>query len=51
MAKNTKEQVSPREANRRFEATLRGALKTPPKPLKSVIPKRSKPQRKSRGKN
>ena len=27
---------SPEEAKRRFEATLRGALKTPPMPLKSA---------------
>lgn len=39
---------SEREAQRRFEATLRGAIKTPPKPLSEIAPKQAKPARKNR---
>lgn len=46
MAKNP-DQYSDKEAKARFEAALRGGLKTPPKPLKSVTPKRQKAQRKA----
>ena len=35
------EQFSAKEAKARFEAALRGGLSTPPKPLKSMTPKRS----------
>ena len=35
-------QFSKAESKRRFEAALRGALTTPPKPLKDIAPKRSK---------
>jgi hypothetical protein len=37
-----------KEAQRRFEAALRGGLNTPPKPLKAVVGKRAKlrPKRK-----
>jgi hypothetical protein len=34
MTKNPSEQFDEREAQQRFEAALRGALKTPAKPLK-----------------
>jgi hypothetical protein len=40
------DQYSKKEAAQRFEAVLRGALSTPPKPLKDVPKKRAKPQRK-----
>jgi hypothetical protein len=33
---------SEREAQRRFKKVLRGALSTPPKPLKSIPPKEKK---------
>jgi len=36
---------SDKEAKARFEAALRGGLSTPPKPLKSMTPKRQKAQR------
>jgi hypothetical protein len=39
-AKDREEQFGKRKAKERFEQTLRGALSTPPKPLKKV-PKRS----------
>lgn len=45
MGKND-EQFSEATTQRRFEALVRSALKTPPKPLKSMTPKRSKAQRK-----
>ena len=34
MAKSSVDEFSEKEAQERFEAALRGALKTPPKPLK-----------------
>ncbi len=40
-----KEKYSAREAKRRFEAALRGGLSTPPKPLKSMTPKRKRAKR------
>jgi hypothetical protein len=43
MAQN-KDQYSDKEAKARFEAALRGGLSTPPKPLKSMTPKRKKAQ-------
>jgi hypothetical protein len=44
MAKEPGDQYSDKEAKARFEAALRGGLKTPPKPLKSMTPKRKKAQ-------
>jgi hypothetical protein len=40
------EQYSDEEAQQRFQAALKGALNTPPKPLKSMTPKRGKAQSK-----
>ena len=40
MTKETDEKFGRQEARERFERTLRGALKTPPKPLKDVQGKR-----------
>jgi hypothetical protein len=49
MASNPKDkEFSDREARERFERTLRGALSTPPKPLKDVPKKRDESQRKGR---
>jgi len=45
MAKGSDDQYGPREAKRRFEAALRGGLSTPPRPLKEVSPKPTKPKR------
>jgi len=45
MAKRPDEQFSKQEAERRFEAALRGAFKAPPMPMKSMARKRAKPQR------
>ena len=42
MAKRANEQFSRQEAERRFEAALRGAFKTPPMPMKGIAPKRAK---------
>ena len=39
-ANSDSEKYSDREAKQRFDQALRGALKTPPKPLKDVKPKR-----------
>jgi hypothetical protein len=44
------DKYSDKEAKRRFEAALRGGLNTPPKPLKSMTPKRSSKQSASRKK-
>jgi hypothetical protein len=41
------DEYSDEEAAARFEAALKGALNTPPKPLKSMTPKRDKPQSES----
>jgi hypothetical protein len=40
------EQYSAKETERRVKAAVHGAFNTPPKPLKSMTPKPSKPQRK-----
>jgi hypothetical protein len=37
-------QYSKAETERRYKAALQGAFKTPPKPLKSMTPKRPKAQ-------
>jgi hypothetical protein len=42
MAKSPNEQFSKQEAERRFEAALRGAFKTTPMPMKSIASKRRK---------
>jgi hypothetical protein len=39
------EQYSEQEAQKRFMGSLKAALNTPPKPLKSMTPKRPKTQR------
>jgi hypothetical protein len=47
MAKDSKETFDEKEAQERFEAALRGALKTPHKPLKTKkAVKKSKPKKK-----
>ncbi|MEA2951807.1 MAG: hypothetical protein QOJ96_1327 [Alphaproteobacteria bacterium] len=47
MTKSTdNENYSEKEAQRRFMASLKAAVTTPPKPLKSMTPKRPKKQRK-----
>jgi hypothetical protein len=43
------EKFSEKEAQARFEAALRGALKTPPKPLKEKPKARDEKDRQSRG--
>jgi hypothetical protein len=45
--KQTANEYEKEEAQRRFEAALRGGLSTPPKPLKRMTPKCSKAQRDS----
>jgi hypothetical protein len=45
MAKES-DQYSEREANRRFMASLKAAVNTPPKPLKDIPKTRDKTQRK-----
>jgi hypothetical protein len=42
--KSSDETYGEKEAKARFEAALRGGLSTPPKPLKSMTPKRKKAQ-------
>ena len=42
MTKRPNDQFSRQEAERRFEAALRGAFKTPPMPMKSGASKRRK---------
>jgi len=44
------QKYSEEEAQRRFMASLKAAVNTPPKPLKSMTPKRAKPQSKKRKK-
>jgi hypothetical protein len=44
------EQYSNKEASRRFEAALRGAFNTPPKPMKEISRTRPKAKRKPRKK-
>jgi hypothetical protein len=46
-SKPSKDSYSKAETARRVEAALRAALNTPPQPLKSMTPKRSKAQRDS----
>ena len=48
MTKSPNEQFGKQEAERRFEAALRGAFKTPPMPMKSLTSKRRKSPRRSR---
>jgi hypothetical protein len=48
--KKSDERYSDQEAQQRFQAALKGALNTPPKPLKSMTPKRAKLQPKKRKK-
>ena len=50
LMKKSDEQYSEQEAQQRFQAALKGALNTPPKPLKSMTPKRDKAQPKKRAK-
>jgi hypothetical protein len=45
-----KDEYSEQEAQRRFLGSLKAALNTPPKPLKSMTPKGSKAQSKKRKK-
>jgi hypothetical protein len=45
---NKDRDYSEREADERFEKTLRGALKTSPKPLKDAPKKREKGQERAR---
>ena len=49
MAKNN-EHYNEREATQRFEAALRGAFNTPPKPMREIPRTRPKPKRKPRKK-
>jgi hypothetical protein len=46
MNKRSDEQYTEEETQRRFLGSLKAALNTPPKPLKSMTPKRPKAQRK-----
>jgi len=50
MAKNSNDEFGDKEAQKRFEAALKGALKTPHKPLKpaKAPTKKSKPEKKPR---
>jgi hypothetical protein len=48
--KNRNDDYSPEEAQRRFEAAIKSALNTPPKPRKDMPRKRkSPPKRKDQG--
>jgi hypothetical protein len=49
-SKSSNDSYGDEEAKARFEAALRGGLSTPPKPLKSMTPKREKAQRTKRKK-
>lgn len=40
MTKKNSDEYPPHEAAKRFEKAIRGALRTPPKPLKQMPPKR-----------
>jgi hypothetical protein len=44
------EQYAKNEAQRRFDAVLRGAFDTPPQPMKDIPRKRAKMKRKPRAK-
>jgi hypothetical protein len=46
MTKTRNDQYGDQEAQRRFEAALKGAFKTPATPMKDIPPKRPKTQRK-----
>jgi hypothetical protein len=48
MAKAPEEKYDEKEAQERFEAALRGALKTPPKPLKEKPRAKKKPLEKGK---
>jgi hypothetical protein len=48
--KTNDEQFSDEEAQRRFEAALRGAREVGHEPMKDIPPKRLKPEMKSRAK-
>jgi hypothetical protein len=50
MKKALSDEYSEAEAQRRFQDTLKAALSTPPKPLKSLTPKATKAQSKKRKK-
>jgi hypothetical protein len=50
MNNKNKESYSKEEAERRFDAALRGAFATPPKPMKDIPRKRSKQKRKLKAK-
>jgi hypothetical protein len=50
MPKQPNDQYSPEETQRRFLASLKAAVNTPPKPLKSMTRKRPKKQTKKRQK-
>lgn len=50
MKENKSDQYSEREAKQRFEAALRAAVNTPPKPLKDVPKKRAAKQQAGRKK-
>jgi hypothetical protein len=43
MGDETEDQYNDQEAKRRFEAAVRGAFSTPPKPMKD-IPRKRRPQ-------
>ena len=46
--KKSSDEYSAEEAQRRFMASLKAAVNTPPKPLKSMTPKRPKKQLKKK---
>jgi hypothetical protein len=48
MARQQDEQYSEHETQRRFMATLKAAVNTPPKPLKNMMPKGMPSQSKKR---
>jgi hypothetical protein len=48
MAKRPNEPFSKQEAERRFEAALRGAFRSPPMPMKAIAAKRSQTGRRAR---
>lgn len=46
MSKKSADEYSDKETKERFDAMLKGALKSPPKPLKSIKAKKSRTQTK-----
>jgi hypothetical protein len=50
MSRKQGESFSEQESQQRFEAALRGAFATPPKPMKDIPRKRQKAKRKPRAK-